>query len=128
MVRKGKMAVFESSNISEITDATPTKIGVHASSIYPYLYKFFELILIDSIFLLPWSIVHGPLAKFENSNISKTREAMPTKIGAHAFGTNLYFLGQFYFLTLINYSPWSDMRNPYSLLRHLIIIFRPLLH
>ena len=30
MVRKENLAVFESSNISETGDATPTKIGVHA--------------------------------------------------------------------------------------------------
>ena len=29
MGRKGKMAVFESSNISETREVTPTKIGVH---------------------------------------------------------------------------------------------------
>ena len=30
MVRKGKLAVFESSNISETEKAMPTKIDVHA--------------------------------------------------------------------------------------------------
>ena len=30
MVRKGNLAVFESSNISETKEATPIKIGVHA--------------------------------------------------------------------------------------------------
>ena len=47
MVRKGKLAVFESSNISENGEATPTKIGVHAFDINPYLHEFFEPILID---------------------------------------------------------------------------------
>ena len=41
------MAVFESSNISEIGKATHTKIGLHACDINPYLHKFFELIPID---------------------------------------------------------------------------------
>ena len=41
MVRKGKLAVFESSNISETGDATPTKIGVHAFDMNPYLHDFF---------------------------------------------------------------------------------------
>ena len=50
MVRKGNLAVFESSNISETEDATPTKIGVHAFDINPYLHKFFELILLTSFF------------------------------------------------------------------------------
>ena len=47
MVRKGNLAVFESSNISETEIATPTKIGVHACNINPYLHEFFEPILID---------------------------------------------------------------------------------
>ena len=50
MVRKGNLAVFESSNISETNKATPIKIGVHAFDITPYLHKIFEPILIDSIF------------------------------------------------------------------------------
>ena len=50
MVRKGNLAVFESSNISETGNATPTKIGVHACFINAYLHKFFEPIPIDSIF------------------------------------------------------------------------------
>ena len=47
MVRKGKLAVFESSNISKTGGATPTKFVVHAFDINPYLHEFFELILID---------------------------------------------------------------------------------
>ena len=47
MVRKGNLAVFESSNISETGEATPTKIGEHAFDFNPYLHEFFELILID---------------------------------------------------------------------------------
>ena len=33
MVGKGKLGVFESSNISETGEVTPTKIGVHVTSI-----------------------------------------------------------------------------------------------
>ena len=33
MVRKENLAVFESSNISETGEATPTKTGVHAFDI-----------------------------------------------------------------------------------------------
>ena len=40
--RKGNLAVFESSNISEMREATPTKIGVHACYINVYLHEFFE--------------------------------------------------------------------------------------
>ena len=50
MVRKGNLAVFEGSNISETRMATPTKIGVHACDINPYLNDFFEPIPIDRIF------------------------------------------------------------------------------
>ena len=41
------MAVFESCCISETRVTTPTKIGVHACDINPYLHEFFEPILID---------------------------------------------------------------------------------
>ena len=47
MVRKGNLAVFEGSSISETEEAMPTKNGVHAFDINPYLHEFFELILID---------------------------------------------------------------------------------
>ena len=47
MVGKENLAVFESSNISETKEATPTKIGVHARYINPYLHEFFEPILSD---------------------------------------------------------------------------------
>ena len=47
MVRKGNLAVFESSNISEIRMATPTKIGVYAFDIKLHLHDFFEPIPID---------------------------------------------------------------------------------
>ena len=47
MVGKGNLVVFESSNISETKEATPTKIGVHACDINPYLPEFFESIAID---------------------------------------------------------------------------------
>ena len=47
MGRKGNLAVFESSNISETEEAMPTKIGLHACDINPYLHKFFEPIPID---------------------------------------------------------------------------------
>ena len=47
MLRKGKLAVFESSNISESIEGTPTKIGVYACDIDPYMHEFFEPIPID---------------------------------------------------------------------------------
>ena len=47
MGRKGKLAVFESSNISETEKVTPTKIGVHVCYINTYLHNFFEPIPIN---------------------------------------------------------------------------------
>ena len=47
MVRKGKLAVFEGSNISETKKGTPTKIGVNAFDMSLYLHEFFEPIPID---------------------------------------------------------------------------------
>ena len=47
MARKGNSAVFESSNISETGQAMPTKIGVHACYIKPYLHGFLEPIPIN---------------------------------------------------------------------------------
>ena len=47
MVGKGNLAIFESSNISETKEATPTKIGEHACYINLYLHDFFEPILSD---------------------------------------------------------------------------------
>ena len=47
MPRKGNLAVFEGSGISETGEVTPTKIGVYACDINSYLHKFFEPIPID---------------------------------------------------------------------------------
>ena len=47
MGRKGKLAVFESSNISETGEVTLTKIGAHVCYINTYLHEFFEQILIN---------------------------------------------------------------------------------
>ena len=42
MGRRGNLAVFESTNISETEEVTSTKIGVHVCYINPYLHDFFE--------------------------------------------------------------------------------------
>ena len=47
MVGKGNLAVFDGSDISETKEVTPTKIGVHACDMNPYLHKFFEPIPIN---------------------------------------------------------------------------------
>ena len=41
MVRKGNLAIFESSGISETKEVMPTKIGAHACYINTYLHEFF---------------------------------------------------------------------------------------
>ena len=47
MGRKGNLAIFEGSGISETGKTTPTKISVHACDINSYLHEFFEPIPID---------------------------------------------------------------------------------
>ena len=47
MVRKGNLAVFESSNISKTGEDMSTEIGVHVCDINPYMHEFFELYLIN---------------------------------------------------------------------------------
>ena len=47
MGRKGNLAVFESTNISETEEVPLTKIGVHVCYINIYLLEFFESIPID---------------------------------------------------------------------------------
>ena len=44
MVGKGKLAIFEGSNIFETEEVTSIKIGVHAYHMSLYLHEFFELI------------------------------------------------------------------------------------
>ena len=55
MASMGNLAVFESSGISETGEAIPTKIGVHALGINPYLHEFLKLILIYSLLTMDWS-------------------------------------------------------------------------
>ena len=47
MGRRGKLAIFEGSNISETEEVTPTKIGANVCYINTYLHEFFEPIPID---------------------------------------------------------------------------------
>ena len=47
MGRKGNLAVFEISGISETEGVTPIKIDVHELDTNPYLHEFFESIPID---------------------------------------------------------------------------------
>ena len=47
MVRRGNLAIFESSSISETGEVTLTKIGVYVCYIKAYMHDFFEPIPID---------------------------------------------------------------------------------
>ena len=47
MGRRGKLTIFESSNISETEEVTPTKIGANVCYINTYLHEFFEQISIN---------------------------------------------------------------------------------
>ena len=47
MGRKGNLAVFKNSSISETGVTMPTKIGVYACYINIYMYNFFGPILIN---------------------------------------------------------------------------------
>ena len=56
------------------------------------------LMTMDYIYMTMSMAWEGNLAVFESSNISKTKKAMPTKIGVHTLHINLYlheFLSQF---------------------------------
>ena len=88
MVRKGKLVVFESSNISETREAMPTKIGIHVLDINHYLLNFLSRFQLIKFLMTMDYIRKGKLAIFESSNISETGEATPTKFGVHAFDIN----------------------------------------
>ena len=118
--RKGNFGCFEGkrkmSNISETGEVTPTKIGLHAFHINLYLHEFFVLIL----FFDPHGlyIVHGRKGNFGcfegNINVAislKPERSHPPKLVCMHFTstpTCMNFLSQFYFLTPMDYSPWSE--------------------
>ena len=69
----------------ETGEATPTKIGVHAFDINPYLHEFFEVDSDRLNFLMtmdysPWS-EREIWPKLKSSNISEIRDVTPTKTG-----------------------------------------------
>ena len=99
MVRKGKLAVFESSNISETGKVTPTKIGVHACYINPYLHER-ENWLFLKVAISP---------KLERSHPSKLAYM-------HVTSTPICmnFLSRFRLIKFFDdhgYSPWSEREN-----------------
>ena len=64
MGRKGKLAVFESSNISKTEEVTPTKIDVYVCYINTYLHDFSETILEQLNFLM--TMDYSPWVEREN--------------------------------------------------------------
>ena len=79
MVGKGNLAVFESNNISETKEATPTKIGVHAWTSIPTCMNFlsqFQLIK----FFNDHGLGKGNLAIFESSKAPKSEKPHPPKL------------------------------------------------
>ena len=66
MIQKGNLAKFEGKLISETREATPTKIGVHAQYINPYLHDFLSQFRLIKFFHYHGLIhvVHGPKGKF----------------------------------------------------------------
>ena len=87
MVRKGNLAVFESSNISKPGQAHPLKlVCMHLTSVRTcmnFLSRFQSIKFFDDHGLLSM-LRKGNLAVFESSNISETGKDTPTKIGVHA--------------------------------------------
>ena len=66
MVQKGNLAKFESSNISKVIKATPTKISVNAFDINPYFMNFLSRFYSIIFFDLHGLDQKGNLAKFES--------------------------------------------------------------
>ena len=117
MVRKGNLAVFESSNISETGVAgvaTPTKIDVHAFDINAYLHEFFEpLNFLMTMDYSPWS--ERETWQFLEVAISpKPKRAHPLKLACmHLTSTFtcMSFLSRFRSIKIFDdhgRSPWSE--------------------
>ena len=76
MVRRGNLVVFESSNISETGYATPTKIGVHALDINPYLHEF-----LGRFRSIKFFDDHGLLSMVRSGNLAFFEVAISPKLG-----------------------------------------------
>ena len=92
----------------------PTKIGLHAFQITLYLHEFFES---DLFFDPPWTIVHGRKGKigfFESKQkgakspkLEKPRPPKLVYMHFRSLSICMNFLSRIYFLTPMDYSPWS---------------------
>ena len=119
MVRKGNLAVFEGSNISETRMAIPTKIGVHASDIKLYLHYFFvadsdRLNFLMTMDYSPW--LEREIWPFLKVAISPKPEwpCPPKLVCMHLTSsyTCMIFLSRFLMIELFDdhglYSSWSE--------------------
>ena len=82
MVRKGNLAVFEGSSISETGRSRPPKLV--------YLHVTSTLICMNFLSRFTLIVRKGNLAVFEGSSISETGKVTPTKIGVLACYINPY--------------------------------------
>ena len=92
MVRKGNLAFFECSGISETRETTPTKIVVHACYINAYLHEFFhaDFDRLNFFMTMDYRVEREIWPFLRASGISETREVTPTKIGVHVCYINTY--------------------------------------
>ena len=100
MVRKGKLAVFESSNISETGEVTPIKIGVYVCYIKAYMHDFFEPKQLNFLMTMdysPWvEMENWPFLKVAIS--PKPERSCPSKLVCMyvpSTPTYMIFLSQF---------------------------------
>ena len=85
---------LKGSNIFETGETIPTKTGVHALDIDPYLQNFFQPILINSIFFDDHGLYPCPEREIwpflKGNHIFETGETTPTKTDVHAHDIDLY--------------------------------------
>ena len=92
MGRKGNLAIFEGSNISETGEVTPIKlVCMHLTSIptcMNFLSRFRSIKFFDDYYSPCLEREIWPFLKC--SNISETGETTPTKTGVHALDIDPY--------------------------------------
>ena len=113
MGRKGNLAVFESSSISETGEVTPTKIGVHACDINSYshnvLSRFRLIKFLMTMDYSPW--VEREIWPFLRVAVSpKLKGSHPSKsmyMKLTPIPTCMNFLSRFRSIKIFDeYSPW----------------------
>ena len=85
---------LKGSNISETRETTPTKTGVHALDIDPYLHDFFWANSDQFNFLMTMDYSSCPEREIwpflKGNHISETGETTPTKTDVHAHDIDPY--------------------------------------